>query len=115
MGLSRSTFHETAPTSLDADVVLTGIGAICDEFECYGYRRVRAAPRHQGVVVNSKKLWRLMRERNLQPKRRRRNVVTTDSDHAGSSTWPPSWMPGRATSTSMRSAGRWTRGSPSRR
>ena len=63
--------------------VLVRIGAICDEFECYGYRRVGAALRHQGVVVNSKKLRRLMREHGLQPKRRRRYVVTTDSDHAG--------------------------------
>ena len=56
---------------------------ISDEFECYGYRRVGAALRHQGVVVNGKKLRRLMREHGLQPKRRRRYVVTTDSDHAG--------------------------------
>ena len=39
--------------------------------------------RHQGVVVNGKKLRRLMREHGLQPKRRRRYVVTTDSNHAG--------------------------------
>jgi transposase InsO family protein len=43
----------------------------------------RAALRHQGLVVNSKKLRRLMREHDLQPKQRRRYVVTTDSDHAG--------------------------------
>ena len=49
---------------------------------CYGYRRVGAALRHQGVVVNGKKLRRLMREHDLQPKRRRCYVVTTDSDHA---------------------------------
>ena len=48
----------------------------------YGYRRVGAALRHQGVVVNSKKLRRLMKEHDLQPKRRRRYVVTTDSNHA---------------------------------
>ena len=34
-------------------------------------------------MVNDKKLRRLMREHDLQPKRRRRYVVTTDSDHAG--------------------------------
>ncbi len=33
--------------------------------------------------MNGKKLHRLMRERGLQPKRRRRYVVTTDSDHTG--------------------------------
>jgi putative transposase len=55
--------------------------AICDEFEAYGYRRVGAALRHQGVVVNHKKIRRLMREHDLQPKRRRRYVATTDSGH----------------------------------
>ena len=83
MGLSRSTYYDTAPAALDAGKVLTRIGAICDEFECCGYRRVGAALRHQGVVVNSKKLRRLMHEHDLQPKRRRRYVVTTDSDHDG--------------------------------
>ena len=83
MGLSRSTFYNAAPAALDADGLMARIGAICDEFECYGYRRVGAALRHQGVVVNGKKLRRLMREHGLQPKRRRRFVVTTDSDHGG--------------------------------
>ena len=83
MGLSRSTFYDAIPATLDSAELLARIGAICDEFECYGYRRVGAALRHQGVVVNGKKLRRLMREHDLQPKRRRRYVVTTDSDHAG--------------------------------
>ena len=83
MGLSRSTFYDATPAALDGGEVLARIGAVCDEFECYGYRRVGAALRHQGIVVNSKKLRRLMREHDLQPKRRRRYVVTTDSDHAG--------------------------------
>ena len=83
MGLARSTFYDTAPVRLDGDELVARIGAICDEFECYGYRRVGAALRHQGVVVNSKKLRRLMREHGLQPKRRRRYVVTADSGHTG--------------------------------
>ena len=83
MGLARSTFYDAASTATASDDLLTRIGAICDEFECYGYRRVGAALRHQGVVVNSKKLRRLLREAGLQPKRCRRYVATTDSDHAG--------------------------------
>ena len=75
MGLSRSTFYDATPAPLDTDGILARIGAICDEFECYGYRRVGAALRHQGIVVNGKKLRRLMREHDLQPKRRRRYVV----------------------------------------
>jgi putative transposase len=83
MGLARSTFYDASPTPLAPNEILARISAICDEFECYGYRRVGAALRHQGVVVNNKKLRRLMREHGLQPKRRRRYVVTTDSDHIG--------------------------------
>jgi putative transposase len=83
MGLPRSTFYGAAPARFEDSELLARIGAICDEFECYGYRRVGAALRHQGIVVNSKKLRRLMREHDLQPKLRRRYVVTTDSDHAG--------------------------------
>jgi putative transposase len=83
MGLSRSTFYDPPPVPVGPDDLVVRIGAICDEFECYGYRRVGAALRQQGVVVNGKKLRRLMREHDLQPKRRRRYVITTDSDHAG--------------------------------
>ncbi len=83
MGLSRSAFYDAPSPPGAASDLLIRIGAICGEFECYGYRRVGAALRHQGVVVNGKKLRRLMREQGLQPKRRRRYVVTTDSDHAG--------------------------------
>jgi putative transposase len=32
------------------------------------------------VIVNHKKIRRLMREHDLQPRRRRRHVATTDSD-----------------------------------
>ena len=70
------------PVLLEPDALLARIGTICDEFACYGYRRVGAALRRQGVVVNGKKLRRLMREHDLQPKRPRRYVITTDSDHA---------------------------------
>ncbi len=82
MGLSRSTFYDMASAALKDGEFLARIGAIHDEFECYGYRRVGAALRHQGIEVNNKRLRRLMRKHGMQPKRRRRYVVTTDSDHA---------------------------------
>ena len=81
MGLSRSTFYGPPHVAAAPGEVLVRIKAICDEFECYGYRRVDAALRHQGLVVNSKKVRRLMREHDLQPKQRRRYVVTPDSEH----------------------------------
>ena len=81
MGLPRSTFYDAPATRLDDAGIVSRMQTICDEFEAYGYRRVGAELRHQGVVVNHKKIRRLMREHDLQPKRRRRYVATTDSDH----------------------------------
>ena len=83
MGLSRSTYYDVPPWPTDDAALVATIIAICDEFEAYGYRRVGAELRHRGIVVNSKKIRRLMRENDLQPKRRKRFVATTDSDHDG--------------------------------
>jgi putative transposase len=66
---------------LDDTALVEAICAICDEFEAYGWRRVQAALRLRGIVVNHKKIRRLMREHDLQPRTRRRFGRTTDSDH----------------------------------
>ncbi len=81
MGIARSTFYDRPTAKLDDTAIVEAIAAICDEFEFYGWRRVRAELRHRGIVVNHKKIRRLMREHDLQPRRRRRYVATTDSDH----------------------------------
>jgi putative transposase len=83
MGLSRSTYYDAPSLPTDDAALVAAMIAICDEFEAYGYRRVGAELRHYGIVVNSKKIRRLMRENHLQPKRRKRFVATTDSDHDG--------------------------------
>jgi putative transposase len=82
MGLPRSTYYDAPAIEVDETQIVARIAAICDEFEAYGYRRVGAELRHQGLVVNAKKIRRLMREYELQPKRRRRFMATTDSDHS---------------------------------
>ena len=46
-----------------------------------GYRMITRALRREGWVVNAKKVRRLMREDNLLGLRRRKFVVTSDSDH----------------------------------
>jgi len=81
MGIARSTYYDRPQRAADDTAIVEAIFAICDTFEWYGYRRVGAALRHQGLVVNAKKIRRLMREHGLQPKVRRRFVATTDSDH----------------------------------
>jgi putative transposase len=47
----------------------------------YGYRRVTAELRHRGLLVNHKRVVRLMRLDNLLALRPSAFVVTTDSDH----------------------------------
>jgi putative transposase len=81
MGIGRSTYYDAPRAQLDDTVLVEAIGSICDEFEAYGWRRVRAALRQQGIVANHKRVRRLMREHDLQPRTRRRFVRTTDSDH----------------------------------
>ena len=81
MGIARSTYYDATAALADDTAIVEAIAAICEEFECYGWRRVRAALRQQGMIVNHKKIKRLMREHGLQPRIRRRYVATTDSDH----------------------------------
>jgi len=81
MGISRSTFYDEPTLATDDTAIVEAMVMICDEFEHYGWRRVRAALRQQGMIVNHKKIRRLMREHDLQPRMRRRFTTTTDSDH----------------------------------
>jgi putative transposase len=69
MGLPRSTYYDAPGVIADDGEIVAAMTTICDEFEAYGYCRVGAELRHRGVVVNCKKVRRLMREHDLQPKR----------------------------------------------
>ena len=80
MGLARSTVYDVPVRAVDDNAIVEAIAAICDAFEHYGWRRVQAALRQNGLQVNHKKVRRLMREHDLQPKIRRRVTKTTDSD-----------------------------------
>ncbi len=84
MNLPRSTFYyravfsETGPT--DAEIVGL-IEDIQDEFPRYDYRRVTHELRRRGLIVNHKKVARIMRLAGLSIKPRRRYTRTTDSRH----------------------------------
>jgi len=66
----------------DADMNLRdAIQRIALEWPSYGRPRVTAELRRQGWTVNPKRVYRLMREDNLLCVRKRKFVVTTDSDH----------------------------------
>jgi len=80
---SRAGYYRfTGDEALDRDMkVRDAIQRIVVEMPMYGYRRVSAALRRQGMVVNHKRVRRIMREDNLLCLRRRRFVRTTDSHH----------------------------------
>jgi len=81
MGIGRSRFYGIPDVRARDLTIVAEMKTICDEFEAYGYRRVDAELRHRGIVVNTKKIRRLMREHALNPKQYRRFIATTDSDH----------------------------------
>jgi putative transposase len=83
MGVARSSYYAVASGAPDATAIVAEIRAICATFPAYGYRRVGAELRHRGRVVNAKKLRRILREQELNPRQRRRRVATTMSDHGG--------------------------------
>ena len=55
---------------------------IAVEMPSYGRRRITAELRRRGWTVNPKRVYRLMREDNLLCVRRRKFLVTTDSNHS---------------------------------
>ena len=55
MGIARSPFYEVPMVAHDSTAIVELIAAICDEFEFYGWRRVRAELRHRGLIVNHRR------------------------------------------------------------
>jgi HTH-like domain len=76
MGIARSTFYDEPSASNDDTAIVEAIAAICDEFEAYGWRRVRAELRHRDRSSNHKKIRRLMLVRLKGPTPDRRPKVT---------------------------------------
>jgi transposase InsO family protein len=74
--------QEADPQSADRDLKLRdAIQKIALEWPAYGSRRITAELRRGQWTVNRKHVQRLMREDNLLCLRKRKFVVTTDSDH----------------------------------
>jgi putative transposase len=72
MGISRSAYYDAPAMEPDATAIVEVMRAIRDGFERFGWRRMQAARRSLGLVVNHEKVKRLMRELDLQPRMRRR-------------------------------------------
>jgi len=83
--VNRSSFYRFSPddkSGADHDMELRdAIQRVALEWPCYGRPRVTAELRRQGWTVNPKRVYRLMREDNLLCVRRRKFLVTTNSNH----------------------------------
>lgn len=84
LGIARATLYRRRhrPAPADGDMELREvIQRLAVEDSSGGYRRITRELARRGVVANHKRVLRLMREDNLLCLRKRRFVVTTDSDH----------------------------------
>jgi putative transposase len=83
--VSRAGFYrslqEQEPGEEDMEVRSTIQKIFAEHQRRYGYRRVRAELRRRGMLVNHKRVARLMREDNLLAVQPKAFMVTTDSDH----------------------------------
>jgi transposase InsO family protein len=82
--VSRAGYYrwQKAPPALDSDQDLRDeIQRIALEFPSYGWPRITAELKRRGWEVNHKRVYRIMRQDNLLCLRRRKFVVTTDSNH----------------------------------
>jgi putative transposase len=83
--VSRAGFYrslqEQQPLQEEMAVRSTMQQIVLEHRRRYGYRRVTAELRRQGLLVNHKRVARLMREDNLLAVQPRAFVLTTDSQH----------------------------------
>lgn len=66
--------------NMDASLV-EKMGFIIETFPGYGYRRITKELCRQNLIINHKKVLRIMRENGLTCKRKKNYVRTTDSNH----------------------------------
>jgi transposase InsO family protein len=89
VGVSRASFYRhrqatvSTPISNQREIELRQtIEAIALEMPSYGYRPMTAELHRRGLLVNRKRVLRLMRQDNLLCRRKRSFVATTDSAHS---------------------------------
>src|SRR5262249_30119980 len=84
--VSRAGFYralqEEAPKEEDLEIRSAIQQIVLEHRRRYGYRRVTAELKRRGMLVNHKRVWRMMREDNLLAVQPRAFVTTTDSEHS---------------------------------
>ena len=85
MDICRSTYYykpkgKLAKEKREADLQ-DKIEKIAYDYPYYGYRRITAALKRDGIVVNHKKVLKLMKKMGIQCRKARKFAVTTNSSH----------------------------------
>ena len=86
MNIKRSTLYYRAKDNLnkkikEADIIKDKIATISYKHPYYGYRRMTAQLKREKVIVNHKRVLRMMRELGIQGRIKRRYISTTNSRH----------------------------------
>jgi putative transposase len=76
----RSSYYHQ-PQAGDERALRAALLRVAEEWPTYGYRRLTAQLRREGLAVNSKRVRRLMRQLGLQGKQPTRKRRTTNSAH----------------------------------
>jgi transposase InsO family protein len=83
VGLSRSSYYYESKKDRSSDLELADrINDIALKYPYYGYRRVTAELKRQNIVINHKKVYRIMRDKNILCKIKRSFKKTTNSAHS---------------------------------
>ena len=82
MSLPRSKYYyKPKKNKHSGSIILDKIKDIATEFPSYGYRRITATLRRDGILVNHKKVYRIMRSNSICCSIRRAFKATTNSNH----------------------------------
>jgi transposase InsO family protein len=85
MGIKRSTLYYQPKGNLDKKIKETDIkNKIKDipyKHPYYGYRRITASLRRDQIIINHKKVLKIMQEMGIQGRIKRKYITTTNSKH----------------------------------
>jgi transposase InsO family protein len=80
--LPRRSYYYKPKTTPAEPALIAHIADLCLQYPQYGYRRITKQLQREGMIINHKKVARIMRQNGLSCQRRKRNwVCTTNSNH----------------------------------
>jgi putative transposase len=81
VNIPRAKYYYKPKDNLGDIFILERIEAVATDFPCYGYRRITAALKREGMSLNHKKVYRIMRANSICCSVRRAYRHTTNSKH----------------------------------